>query len=96
VSWRKELRAIQQERSDLIRRDALLRMDLKWKVANALMYVQIADRVFSLIGRLIGGRRARRSPGRSKCEKHFHSQMCASARNTWLSLHTFITVSIER
>jgi hypothetical protein len=66
VSWRKELRAIRQERADLMRRDELLRMDLKWKVATVLMYVQVADMALSFVGRLIGGGRTHRSPRPSK------------------------------
>jgi hypothetical protein len=66
MSWRKELREIRLERNDLIRRDALLRKDLKWQFANALVYVLIADQVLSLVGRLISGQRARRTPRRPK------------------------------
>jgi hypothetical protein len=59
MSLRKGLREIRRERNDLIRRNALLRTELKTQFANVLMYVQIADQLFSLVGRLVGGRRAR-------------------------------------
>jgi hypothetical protein len=66
MSWRKELREIRRERDELMRRDAVLRKDLKWQFANVLVYVLIADQIVSLIGRLIGGQPPRRTPGRSR------------------------------
>jgi hypothetical protein len=66
MSWRKELRAIRQERADLIRRGELLRIRLKWKVATVLMYVEVADQVISFVGRFIGGGRTHRSSRPSK------------------------------
>ena len=65
MSWRKELREIRRERNDLMRRDVLLRADLKWRFANVLMYVEIADQVASLAGRLVSGQRARRTRRRT-------------------------------
>ena len=59
MSLRKELREIRRERNDLIQRNVLLRAEFKMQFDNVLMYVQIADQLISVVGRLIGGRRAR-------------------------------------
>ncbi len=64
MSWRKELRDIGRERDKLIRRDIRLRTDLKWQFAHTLMYFQLADQIFSVVGRLVGGRRGRRAKKR--------------------------------
>jgi hypothetical protein len=60
MSLRKELGEIRQERRDLMRRAVILRRDLDRRLANIFMYARIADQVLSLVGRLIGGRQARR------------------------------------
>ena len=59
MSLRKELREIRRERNALIQRNVLLRAEFKMQFDNVLMYVQIADQLISVVGRLIGGRRAR-------------------------------------
>jgi hypothetical protein len=64
MSLRGELRQVRRERSDLIRRDVLLCEELEWQSAHLLMYAQIADQLFSLVGWLVRGRRERRSSKR--------------------------------
>ena len=59
MSWRKELREIRRERNDRIQRDLLLRTELQEQLDTVLMYVQVADQVVSLVGRLVGGLRGR-------------------------------------
>jgi len=60
MSWRRELGEIRRERDDLIRREAQLRTDLEWRFGPVLLYGQIALQLFSLVGRIVNGRRARR------------------------------------
>jgi hypothetical protein len=59
MSLRKELREIRRERHDLIQRNVLLRKEFKIQFDNVLMYVQVANQLISVVGRLVGGRRAR-------------------------------------
>jgi hypothetical protein len=57
MSRKNDLRQIQREKASLLRKDERLRGDLRWQFASLFMYVELADRLVSLLARLIVGRR---------------------------------------
>lgn len=64
MSLRRQLREIERERQELLKRDERLCNDLKWHLANAVMVAQLADHVVSLVGWIFGKRHRRRAPRR--------------------------------
>lgn len=57
MSRKNDLRQIQRERASLLRKDERLRNDLRWQFTSLFMYMELADRLVSLLARLIVGRR---------------------------------------